>query len=323
MLGLALYITTAGSLIKKENTFYFENKNGKRPIPIEKIHEIYILAPINISSQVIVELGKRGILLHYFDYYHHYKGTFYPKETLLAGEIIVKQVEHYLDKEKRLYLAREFISGALSNIKSNLRSFKLPIPDEIDNSLNALKDAKDIHQLMSYEANARKSYYKILDTKLGEFALEGRSRRPPKNEGNALLSFLNSLTYAAVLTQLYYTQLTPTVSYLHEPYYRRFSLALDIAEVFKPLVAERVMVYLIGKKIIKTSDFVSESKGLVLENKALQRVIQEYKSRLDETIKHPKLKRQVSYKQLMRLEGYKLVKHFMGQENYKSFKAPW
>ncbi|MDV7402691.1 CRISPR-associated endonuclease Cas1, partial [Arthrospira platensis SPKY1] len=88
-----------------------------------------------------------------------------------------------------------------------------------------------------------------------DFRMEGRSKRPPKNEVNALLSFGNMLCYTQCLKQIYHTQLNPTISFLHEPGYRRYSLALDLAELFKPILVDRLVFTLLNKRILQSNDF--------------------------------------------------------------------
>ncbi len=105
-------------------------------------------------------------------------------------------------------------------------------PEELKSLLGELEEAKRITEVMNVEARIREAYYLRWDEHLPEgFKIVKRTRRPPGNEMNALISFLNSRLYATIVSELYNTQLVPTVSYLHEPGERRFSLALDPSEI--------------------------------------------------------------------------------------------
>ncbi len=129
--------------------------------------------------------------------------------------------------------------------------------------------------------------------------------------------------YSTVLTELYNTQLNPTISYLHEPSERRFSLALDLSEIFKPFLVDRLIFYLVNKKMITKKDFNQDLHCCLLNDKGRNTFIKEYNKRLETTIKHKDLGRKVSYQRLIRLESYKLKKHFLGIKTYDPFVIWW
>ena len=152
---------------------------------------------------------------------------------------------------------------------------------------------------------------------------EKRIMHPPDNMINSLISFVNSLIYTKVLSEIYKTQLNPTISYLHEPGVRRFSLALDIAEIFKPLIGDRLIFSLLNKKQITEDSFTKELNFLHLKKEASRLIMKQLDERLEKTITHEELGRKVSYQHLMRLECYKLVKHLMGEKEYEGFRIWW
>ena len=103
----------------------------------------------------------------------------------------------------------------------------------------------------------------------------------------------------------------------------RFSLSLDIAEIFKPLIAERMIFSLLNKNMISEDDFEKESNYLYLKESARKIIVEEYDKRLQRTIKHKELNRDVSYRYLFRLECYKLIKHLTEEKEYEGFKIWW
>jgi len=324
------YITKDGILKRKQNTVYFVNKEGKRILPINKIHSIFAHGKITFSSGVVSYLAKNGVPIHFFNKYGWYEGSFYPRETLVSGDLLVRQVEHYLDNEKRLFLAKEFIKGCGDNVIKNLQYYSRTgseLSDEIDKIkgfIKGLENAGDINYILSMEGNMWDTYYATFDTILPEkFKFEKRSRRPPENMLNCMISFGNSLLYSAVLTEIYNTQLTPTISYLHEPSERRFSLSLDLSEIFRPLLVDRVIFKLINKGIIKEKHFVEELNSCLLNDNGRKIFLQGWDERLKTTIKHRTLGRNVSYQRLIRLECYKLSKHLLGDKKYSAFRIWW
>ena len=183
-----------------------------------------------------------------------------------------------------------------------------------------------VAELTSEKGRAREAYYgafnEILDL---EQPFEKRVRRPPDNMVNALLSFGNTLLYTAALSEIYVTQLNPTISYLHEPSQRRFSLALDLSEIFKPLIVDRLVFRLLNRREIDKVDFeaVGEAKGVYMKPHACKTFVRAFEETLQTTVQHRQLRRSVSYRHLIRLEVYKLIRHILGMETYKSLRAWW
>lgn len=316
------YLLSDGILKRKENTIYFVNEKGKKPIPINKIYSVYAYGQITISSQVISLFAKNGIPIHFFNYYGFYNGSFYPRETLLSGDLVVKQAETFLNNDKRIELAKLFVEGSAKNILKVLAYYK--IDNNIKKTLIDLNSCELITEIMNVEGRIRAEYYEKFDKILPEdFKMEGRSRQPPKNMINSLISFGNSMMYSTTLTEIYNTQLNPTISFLHEPSERRFSLSLDLSEIFKPIFVDRLIFYLVNKKIITKEDFDQDLNCCLLNNKGRTKFVQEYNKRLEKTIKHRELNKKVSYRRLIRLEAYKLVKHILQIKKYDSFVIWW
>jgi CRISPR-associated protein Cas1 len=147
--------------------------------------------------------------------------------------------------------------------------------------------------------------------------------QPPTNEVNSLISFGNMMCYSQCLRAIHQTQLDPTLSYLHEPGVRRFSLSLDLAEIFKPLLVDRVIFKVLNKNMLKKEDFDFKLNSVVIKEKGKQVFIQAFEERLGETFMHKSLNRNVSYKHLIKLECYKLQKHLLGIELYEPFIMKW
>jgi len=316
------YLMSDGILKRRENTVYFVNKDGKKPIPISKIYSIYAYGSLTFTSQATHLLAKEGIPIHFFNYYGYYDGSFYPREKLLSGDLIIKQAEHYLDHKKRIFIAKKFVEGAGGNMEKVLKYYNLE--NKINSILLDLESCNMITEVMNVEGRMRADYYQKMNEILPEsFNFDKRVKRPPENMVNALISFGNSMVYSTVLSEIYNTQLNPTVSYLHEPSERRFSLALDLSEIFKPILVDRLIFYLVNKRMLSEDDFEKDLNYCLLNDKGRKTFIKEYEGRLKKTIKHRELNRKVSYRRLIRHEAYKLIKHLIGTEKYKPFVMWW
>src|SRR3989344_2218132 len=109
------YILKSGRLRRKQNTVYFEDKDGQKPIPVNAINAIFAFGELDINSKLLLFLSKNKIAVHFFNYYGFYSGSFYPREYLLSGFLLVKQAESYLNPERRINIAKEFIRTASFN----------------------------------------------------------------------------------------------------------------------------------------------------------------------------------------------------------------
>lgn len=330
------YIFNPVELQRRENTLKIiplldDGTLGKpKFIPIETIGNLYVFGAMNLNSALINFLGKSGIALHFFDYYEHYTGSFMPKEYLLAGKVLMNQTKTFNSKKRRIVLAQKVIEAACYNMLKNIKYYKNRGKDELEEydvtistMMYNISTTESIPELMGIEGNIRKVYYKAFDIIVNDYEMQGRSKQPPTNELNALISFGNSLCYSACLSEIYHTQLNPTISFLHEPGYRRFSLALDISEIFKPILVDRLIFKLLNKNIITKNDFVKELNGVTLKDSARKNFVKYWDEKLNDTIKHRKLNKNVSYRMLIRLELYKLLKDIMKIEEYKSLKMWW
>jgi CRISP-associated protein Cas1 len=329
------YLFNAGRMSRKDNTLKFtpvdEHGNEGQPkyIPVEGVSDLYCFGALDANSALYNFLGKEHIAVHFFDYYEHYTGSFMPKDYLLAGKMQIAQTRHYNEKSKRLVIAQKFVSGAAFNILKNLRYYQSrgkdlqSLIEIIEKYSENVGSANDIDILMGIEGNIRQIYYNAFDLILNDFAMNGRSKQPPKNEVNALISFGNMMCYSLCLGQIYHTQLNPTISFLHEPGYRRYSLALDLAEIFKPILVDRTIFKVLNKKEIQATDFDIQVNSVILKEAGRKKFVKAFEERLNETIKHRSLNRNVSYRHLVKLECYKLTKHILNMEEYKPFKAWW
>jgi len=226
--------------------------------------------------------------------------------------------------------AKKIILAASFNIYRNLRYYNGRGKDvscfmeQIEQYRRQIPKAETIAGLMGIEGNIRRSYYDawpiIIDQ---DMEFNKRVMHPPDNMMNSLISFVNMLIYTKVLTEIYHTQLNPTISYLHEPGTRRFSLSLDMAEIFKPLIGDRLIFSLLNRKQITKDSFRKDLNGLQLKKEASQLIVSELDERLKKTIHHKELGRAVSYQYLIRLENYKLIKHLIGEKPFEGFEIWW
>ena len=327
MLGVMImdsfYITREAIVKREGNTIYVVRKNEKRSIPIHNLRDITCLAPVTFKSGAIKYLLKTGIVVHFFNTYGFYEGTLYPREKSVSGEVVINQARHYIDWKKRKKIAVEMVEGIKYNVLRNLRKSTKNVEKYIRDIEKITVDGNNVQEIMNREARIWERYYASFSETIKRFKLEKREYRPPRNELNALISFGNTLLYSAALTEIYHTHLNPSISYLHEPSERRFSLSLDIADVFKPTLVHRMVHDLVNHNVIRDDDFRKEFKGVFLNENGKRKFLKEWEQRMSSTVYHRRLKRKVSRRHLLRLEAYKLLKHVMNDKPYRAFRAWW
>jgi len=328
----SIYIFTSGELKRKHNTIYFETSDGqKKYLPIENVRDLHIFGEVTLNKEILEYLSQKEIILHFYNYYEYYVGSFYPREHYNSGYMILKQAEYYLDQEKRLELAKSFVKGAIDNIRKVLSYYTNRGKDllkskiqSIEDLADGLKDCKKVDEIMGIEGNIRDIYYSCFNeiTENEDFFIEERTKRPPSNYMNALISFGNSLLYTAILSEIYKTHLDPRIGYLHATNFRRFSLNLDIAEILKPIIVDRIIFSLVNKKEITPKDFDEKLEGVYLKEKGMKLFVQNFEEKMKTTIQYKDLGK-ISYRRLIRLELYKLEKHLLGEEKYSPYISPW
>lgn len=324
------YILKDGTLKRKDHSLIFSNKEGSRYIPIEDVESVYVFGNLKFNTKLIDFFSQKGIDIHFFNYYGFYNGSFYPHERNNSGIMVVKQVEHFIDNSKRLFIAKKIVEAASFNIYRNLRYYYQRGKDltseinRVDLFRKKIVSQDKITKLMGIEGNIREIYYsafpKIINQKID---FQKRVKRPPDNMINSLISFINSLIYTTTLGEIYHTHLSPLISYLHGPGTKRFSLSLDLAEIFKPLIGDRLIFSMLNKNQLNKNDFDEKLNYVYLKDCARKKILKEYDERLKNKIKHKKLLMAVSYRYLIRLEAYKLVKHLIGEKEYAGFKIWW
>lgn len=325
------YIFSNGRLQRKENTLFFLNEEGKKKVlPIEAVRNLYIFGEADFNTKLLTYLSQYQIILHLFNYYGFYSGSFVPREFLLSGDVLVRQVKQFTRPSVQIPLSQKLIGAVIHNILKNLhyyhnrgKDLQLEI-DGIKSKAEHLDSLKYTDEIMGLEGQIRQIYYSAFPKIIAqETEFSKRVRRPPDNMINTLISYGNTLLYTTTISEIFCTQLNPTISFLHKPSYRRYSLALDISEIFKPILVDRIIFRVLNRNMITDNDFEKELNFCYMKEKSRKIFIKEYDEQLSKTIKHRNLNRNISYRHLIRLECYKLIKKLMENKEYEPFKIWW
>lgn len=325
------HIFSNGRLKRKEDTLRLDTEEGEiKHLPVENAEALFLHGQIDFNTRLLSFLNDHGVAMHVFGWFDYYSGSVMPQRGQTSGQTLISQALAYDDPIKRRRIAAQVVRGSVHNMRVNLEYYNRRGRD-LAKSVRRLKQTEDnvanadgIAELMGVEATARKEYYQAFDAILdGKFTMGTRSYNPPSNEINSLLSFGNALLYANCVSAIRATALDPAVSFLHEPGERRYSLSLDIADIFKPVIPDRVTFRLVNRGQITSEDFVDELGGVLLTDPGRETYSKAFEETLERTVEHPRLKRKVSYQYLLRLEVYKLKKYLLADEPYEPFRRWW
>ncbi|MEG1185819.1 MAG: type I-B CRISPR-associated endonuclease Cas1b [Eubacterium sp.] len=326
-MGSTKYLTSMGELTRKDNSLCFK-VNGKNVyIPIEQISEIYCLSEISLNTKLLDFLSNNQVIVHFFNYYEGYSGTFYPKDTLISGRLLIAQIKTY--EKRRLIIAKSIVKGIGENIDELLYHYYKHDKKEVKCTIDwirkvmieNLNENVSIKQILQIEGELWQRFYADFKCFLPEeFMMNKRVKRPPDNPINALISFGNSLLYSKTISVIYQTHLDQRISFLHEPSEGRFSLSLDMCEVFKPLIVFKTIFSLVNnRKLNVTKHFEKNLNYCILNEEGRKIFIAAFEERLSSVFVHPKLKRKVSYRTAIKMDCYKLIKDILEDKPFVPF----
>jgi CRISPR-associated protein Cas1 len=341
-----LYVDESGCTLKKTGERILVVKEGEtiRDIPLIHLGQVVLCGNISVTTPVMQTLLNEGIPLVYLSAYGRYQGTLTPQ---ISRNSLLRVAQHRGadDPEQCLALAKAFVHGKLTNMRKMLqrRKWRNRTPNgenpdaalqtneieagdghtDISSSIDRLAamqrkipKAEGLPELLGIEGNGSAAYFQsfsaMLKPTLG-FSFERRTRRPPKDPTNALLSFAYSLLTADLISAIQTVGLDPYVGFFHQQNYGRPCLALDLMEEFRPIIADSVVITLINKRQIKPDDFTQSHGGWFLTDPARKQFYAAYEGRKNETITHPVFKYKIDFRRAIELQVRLLAKYLMGE----------
>lgn len=318
------WLTTPCRIRRKDQSLLIERESGDRiHIPVTDVRDIVACDTVDMNTAVISLLNQHRISLHFLSHYGDYAGSLLTADTATSGETVLAQARLAGDPDARLGVARDIVVATAFNVRRVVDRELLSEPYE--SLRRQVREADTTERLMGAEGTFRRSAWAVLDTRLPEWLrLAGRSRRPPRNAGNAFISYANGITYARVLTALRLTPLHTGIAFLHASMERqRHSLALDLAEVFKPLFAERLLLRLAGRGQLTAAHFDADVNQAMLSDAGRKLVVQTIRDELGTSVQHRALGRPVAYDELLYLEALRLTRRCLENSTYKPFRIWW
>lgn len=316
-----------GELTRKDNSLCFR-KDGKNVyIPVENTKEIFCFNEVSINTKLLDFLSQNNIIIHFYNYYGGYSGTYYPRDHYLSGKLLVKQVLKY--ENDRMSVARAIVKGIGLNIYEVLYHYykhgKKEVKETTDwiksDFIRLVEQSRDVKELMAYEGEVWMRFYANFKYFLPEdFVMNKRVKRPPDNPINALVSFGNTLLYTKTISAIYQTHLDQRISFLHEPSEGRFSLSLDLSEVFKQVIVFRTIFDLVNNHRLQVEKHFEKNVNYCILNEEGRKIfVEAFEERMESVFEHSRLKRKVTYRTALKLDCYKLIKNILEDKEFVPF----
>jgi CRISPR-associated protein Cas1 len=335
---------------KREKDGTIQVAARKEHIPLIKIDDVVVTGEVTLTASALILLLERNIDVSFLGYYGQFKGRLSPpfsKNAMLR----LAQYQAHDDMLKRCELARQFVVGKLSNQRTLLQRYHrrqsetelTRAIDQMGASLHQLATlsldkiesgpplqsgdhrvaATPLELILGIEGRGSAAYFRnfgqlINDRERWPFA--GRTKRPPTDPVNALLSFGYSLLANRVASMVQLVGLDHFIGYLHSSFYGRPSLALDVMEEFRPIIVDQMVLTLLNKRILGPDDFVSEPGGHRLKDERRKLFFTAFEERLNEEITHPIFDYKTNYRRCIELQVRLLGKCLTGEiKSYPPF----
>ena len=335
-----LYVTTPDSYLRLENdTLRVEVEHEvKLRVPLHHVGSVVCMGNVGLSTPLIHRLAEGGISLVLLDHNGRFKARM---EGPVSGNVLLRQAQHRRAAEPAfaLEVARACVAGKIRNARQVLqrgaRESKIDQDaasitrgaDNLAASLRALPDAGDLDTLRGIEGEAARQYFACLGLLVradarDAFPMAGRTRRPPRDRTNALLSFFYAMWMNDCRSALEAVGLDPQIGFLHAVRPGRAALALDLMEEFRPF-ADRLALTLINREQVKRDDFEEREGGAVaLKPDARRSVVVAYQERKQEELTHPLLAQPLALGLIPLVQARLLARHIRGEtEGYLPFIA--
>lgn len=328
-----LYVTEPGSRIEKEyQRITITNKDDERllSVPISQVSEVVLIGSVGATTQALLALLDVGIGLSIISASGRLRGRLQP---VTSKNIPLRhcQYQQATNPDFCLQIARSIVLAKLGNQRvlarricrgrnlTDNRAFR-----DINHAIKQSRQAQDLEKLRGLEGLGARAYFRIFRQALTTgWEFPKRSRRPPADPLNALLSLGYSLLTHNMMTALELVGLDPYDGFFHSDKYGRPTLALDLLEEFRSVIVDSVVLSVINKHILVLNDFQrGEGGGVILKNDGLRKFVFHYNSRLHTQVYHTYAARKLTYQKCFEVQARRMRRVIEGAEEfYVPFKT--
>ncbi len=318
------YVLLQGAVVgvRRGRLEVFHDKNVVTSYRLIDISQLCVFGNVQVSTQVMRELFAREVPVLWFSYGGWFFGA---ASGLPAKNIDVRRAQFGATDAVALDIARRMVAGKIRNsrtlLRRNARTDVARTLEQLKNLAIQARNAPGGPSLLGYEGTAARLYFAQFTTMISPatrvdvspFDQNGRARRPPPDPLNALLSFGYALLVKDLTVIIHSVGLDPYLGFLHRPRFGKPALALDLAEEFRPLIAESMVLQVLNNGELRESDLTRRPTGCQLDSTGRKVVLRAYERRMDQQITHPHFGYQVSYRRALEVQVRLLASHLLGE----------
>ena len=326
-----LYLTEQNSILRKTGDRLIVQKQDEILLDVQchKIDAVLIFGNVQFTTQAVHELFQHGIEMAILSRTGRLIGQITSPSTKNIT-LRLQQFKKYWDNEFRLELSKDIVTGKINNSLKFIRHFSYNHPNidfkqettALSATLKNVESANRIEELLGLEGGAARMHFNAFGKMiLGEFSFSGRTKRPPADPVNAMLSLSYTMIFNEISSLLDGLGFDPYLGFFHSVDYGRESLASDLLEEFRAPVCDRLTLNLVNNRVFKPMDFKSNPKGggVYFKREALKRYFLEYETMLNHEFIHPQTKESTTFRKCFRIQAEKLALTIQNNSLYIPF----
>ncbi|MFB3787123.1 MAG: CRISPR-associated endonuclease Cas1 [bacterium] len=324
-----LYLTEQNAHLRKTSQRLVVEKDGEivRELPSFKVERVVVFGNVQITTQALMFLLQQGIDTSLLSLHGQLYGRLVPAESKNIF-LRLQQYRAYGDSSFRLTLSKELVRSKLTNGRRLLQRLSYgrdldlaPWLEEIARHAKSVETAHSLASVRGYEGKGTATYFEGFGKLVKGFAFTGRTRRPPKDPVNSLLSFGYTLLAGEVFAALSAGGLDPYLGFFHEVHYGRAALCFDLCEEFRHLVVDSLVLDLINHQVLKPDDFTSEpeTEGILLKPEARKLFLSNFEKKMT-GIRKPGAGEEESFRLAIHHQVDELRKVLAGKTEYKGYR---
>ena len=307
-------------LNRHENALVVTSEAGRKSIPLNGIKHVVCMGGGSISIPLLKDMGRKGIRFTILDGGGRFLGAFEPEEDVPSGRVRVGQAALFLESSTRFRIAREIVCAQMRSMRGLLKRYRRngcpgldASLDGVERALAATDRADNLESLMGSEGQARAFLHESFGLIAPGAKLDRRVRRPPPDPVNCLMSFFNVLLYSTCANELAKTHLDRSISFLHSPATGRRSLSIDMAEPFRPVLSD-ALILSVYRRGYPTESWFERKPGIcLLSEKGRIKATEHFHARLEEDYGGHTF-RQAIHRQCLSLE-----REALGMSRFRAF----
>lgn len=316
-----LYVTQQGAKVGISGgrvRVTLHNKDVQQVRAID-VSQISVYGNVQLSSQLMRAAFSRQIPVCWFSYGGWFQGV---AHGLPSKHVELRRRQAGIAAQAGLPVARRLVEGKIRNcrtlLRRNSRGDTGPVLPQLKRLADQAASAESVESLLGLEGTAARLYFgrfagMLKNDELGTFDVNGRNRRPPRDPVNCLLSYAYSLLAKDLTATVLGVGFDPYLGFYHRPRFGRPALALDLAEEFRPLIADSVVVSVINNGEIRSPGFIVRAQGVAMNQQARRSFLSAYERRLDHEITHPTYKYRITYRRVMEVQARMLGAYLLGE----------